>query len=576
VNLRWLASVALCFGCSTQDIVLAPAPDVTVIVLEPATDALVEAFASDRDDDQPPDDKQLALSYPAHEVLVPREVPPPTVRWKANMALDGYELELRSAHATVRIYAAEPQAAVPADAYAALLADAGPTEIRVSLRARSSMEPSKVRAAQPLTLSVVDDALPGQIYFWSTGAQGILRAQLKSASASKFFPEPDAASESEPEPQPEPMPMPMPGPAPAANCVGCHTLSRDGTKLAVAYHGERLRGLAMPSRERLYPEAADDQGVDYGWGSFDPAAERLLYAHKGQLALVDATSGAALSEALLPEGVFATHPDWAPDGRHVAVTLLLGTHDKNDAVERSSIARIAVAADGSFGAPEVLVASADDHDTLCFPSYSPDGAFIAYTRASGKSKDQKKAQVWLVPAAGGEPVELERLNRRVGLADGKDLGNHMPSWAPAPAPGSQRYWLTFSSSRPIGEEKLDDKRDQLWLAAIEPESGDADPSWPALWLPFQRLDDSNHRAFWSPSESAACVVEPELCNGQDDDCDDDVDEACCSPEPEICGDGLDNDCDGEREEGCGCALSDLCGNAMDDDCDLRFEEECLD
>jgi len=38
--------------------------------------------------------------------------------------------------------------------------------------------------------------------------------------------------------------------------------------------------------------------------------------------------------------------------------------------------------DGSFGEPEVLVASADAEDTLCFPSYSPDSRLIAFARMS--------------------------------------------------------------------------------------------------------------------------------------------------------------------------------------------------
>ena len=40
-------------------------------------------------------------------------------------------------------------------------------------------------------------------------------------------------------------------------------------------------------------------------------------------------------------------------------------------------------------------------------------------------------------------------------------------------------------------------------------------------------------------------------NGEDDDCDEVVDEGCpvCEPRPEQC-DGLDDDCDGVIDEGC--------------------------
>ncbi|MDO8656293.1 MAG: putative metal-binding motif-containing protein [Nanoarchaeota archaeon] len=59
---------------------------------------------------------------------------------------------------------------------------------------------------------------------------------------------------------------------------------------------------------------------------------------------------------------------------------------------------------------------------------------------------------------------------------------------------------------------------------------------------------------------------PEVCNGEDDDCDGQSDEGnvCCTPSSEVC-DGRDNDCDGQSDEGnaCGTTCTDSDGDNPD-------------
>jgi hypothetical protein len=90
-------------------------------------------------------------------------------------------------------------------------------------------------------------------------------------------------------------------------------------------------------------------------------------------------------------------------------------------------------------------------------------------------------------------------------------------------------------------------------------------------LPFQERTSSYRRAQWARAVGV-CSAALEQCNALDDDCDGRVDESCCTPAPESCGDGVDNDCDGQSDEGCGCAFREICGDGIDNDCNLSIDE----
>ncbi len=70
---------------------------------------------------------------------------------------------------------------------------------------------------------------------------------------------------------------------------------------------------------------------------------------------------------------------------------------------------------------------------------------------------------------------------------------------------------------------------------------------------------------WGECEEQV-LPQGELCNGEDDSCDGEIDEgvsnACggCGEvdAEEVCGDGIDNDCDGRVDEGCTCGISSDC------------------
>jgi hypothetical protein len=524
--------------------------------------------------------REPTLVYPSHETMFPINVSRIRHEWRAGGSNTLFRLRFAGPKTTVNVYTAALDWLPSAEQWD-WIAEANRGEaVTLTVTGMDPLDPTNAWQSSSISLYFSASEVEGAIYYWSTGSQGVMKALVSDPVPLKFYTDPAAAD--------------------SGTCVACHTLSRDGKRLAVGYGGEKLREVSVPDRSVILPEgatagggmemngkgmpgAAGKGGMPAGggmmaggamasaWTTFSPDGEMLLVAANGVLTLIDSDTGAPIGANAgvvpIPSGTIATHPDWAALGDRVAITL--GTDGGNKEVRGGSIAILSYR-DGTWGSPEILVRSSGEEDNNFFPVWSPDSQWLAYVHAGEKSKDAVSATLRLISASGGTPILMPRLNERVNNLDGvTDIGNSMPTWAPSTRPGT--FWLALSSLRAYASVRpRNDKEDQIWIAAVDPTL--PDPGYAAFWAPFQNIDDGNHRAFWTHTEEdKQCGCQDECGDGLDNDCDGTADEdECVHCQPtEICGDGLDNDCDCVIDE----CNQEICGDGLDNDGDGAIDDD---
>jgi hypothetical protein len=414
------------------------------------------------------------IVYPANEVVVPSNIGAFDVHWQDASTNDVWEVSLRSAHSDVRIYvgATSPRWLQ----FAPLqwqMASANEDHVEAHVRGVSTLAPGLIGDAAPVRATPADTPIAGGLYYWTTGfggacngVCGIYRHDVSQPEvpAERFYAAPDLEG----------------------RCVACHTLSRDGTKMAFTYDGGDGAGSVLDVGTRT---AQPSPGV-WNFATFTPDAARLITAIGGGLEIRDTATGATIGAVPVPG--FATQPDFAPTGAFIAYTTTPAPVSTNIWFNSGSI--VVQPYDGTnYGTPTTIVPSAGENNY--YPSVSPDGAWVAFNRSTGDSYDDPDAEPWVVASTGGTPVRLGNASITPGLS------NSWVRWAPfeQTVHGERMFWLTFSTRRQFGVRLAQGIRPQIWMAAFFPDRAAAgmDPSGPAFWLPFQDLETSNHIAQWT-------------------------------------------------------------------------------
>ena len=396
----------------------------------------------------------IALYYPLDGTLYPANLTPPTWSWEAAgegpwrievSALDGATV---AAQATVH----EPRFVPDAPSWSvwrALLGD-GRGQVRV-------VDLSSGLASASASFAFAEPAVGTLVFRWVTApfhADPLLRTRLRRQSVSEL--------ES----------TPLVPDLPLAPCRGCHAIHPDGDSLAV-----QVRDPYEPHTEWLHPHAhgstraldlpappfgrtsglawtpdgalvvAMDLELDY---SVEPDGLELT-VHASDLARVDPTSGAwqLVAGASDPTAV-EDFPDVSPDG----ATLAFVRGPRIDVVEGDLDIWTVPLRGEHAGRARPLEGASGGGIAHYFPRHSPDGRWIAFVRSNGGYFARPEADLYLVPATGGEA-------RRLAV----NTAGRMDSW---PSWSLDGRWLAWASRRD------DPDRTHVYLTRID-DNGRASP-----------------------------------------------------------------------------------------------------
>jgi hypothetical protein len=385
------------------------------------------------------------------------------------------------------------------DVWSWLASSAAGGSVKVTVEAADPAAPGKFYVGKSIDILFSKIDVPGAIYYWSTTQAGVMRATVSDSAPSSFM-----------------------TPNEVNQCVACHTLSRNGKRLAADVGGENLWVVDVQNATPppVVFNKVNDKAIPSAWATFNGDASRVVSAKGGIMRLIDGASGAPIGEkngAIDLGGKFGTQPDWSPDSAHLVFAYSAVNKDRG--IGGSSLGMLDQAGDAFTNLTLVRTATGTS-DTYAYPMFDPTSQWIAYMHASGKSDKNPLAQIYIAKAqAGAEEIPLTNANTIV--ADGtvaQGIANNMPTWAPTKDANEIR-WIAFASLRDYGllltsGSAYGDGKQQLWVAAIDPQKlGQGDPSFPAFRLPFQLLNENNHRPFWAEDALAVPGGTPEPGDG---------------------------------------------------------------